>query len=396
MFRVLYVIPSLTTSGETHQLMTLVRRLRLRGVEVHVCVLSVMPPAAVRKLTEMGAVVHECVARGRFSPFHDRRLKKIVAPFRPGIIHCWETPAAFPLCMTARMKKIGAAWGAKIVSTVRRTDPFYDWAGVYPAGLVDADVLAANNTAVRAFYEKIGVAGNWRVVPDGVEPGDFPPQTPETRAAARRELRKTLKLPESAVLVGCVGPIRPEKRWKWAVWSVDSIVRIYPESHLLFLGNDAEIQRRTLVPADGNNGRVFPQRGRLETFARQYERSEIVHFLAERQDVADILPHLDLLWAPQSVFGSSVSLIQAALAGVPIVATETEGIHEILPPGTARFVPPYGETLQIASESSRLLEHSEAATCQTSAARAFALQNLTAEKMADAYLAIYEELTIIN
>lgn len=387
MFRILYIIPSLTTSGETHQLLTLAGRMRLRAAEVHVCSLGAVAPAVKRKLAEMGVFLHTSPLRAGFT-LGDRGLQKIVAQAAPDVIHCWETPAFLSRRVTARVRKI-AGRGVKIVSTIRRMDPFQDWRGIQPTGLAEADALVANNPAVRTFYEKLGVTGNWHTVADGVEPEDFPLLPPEERIAQRQELLKTLRLPESAMMVGCVGPIRPEKRWKWAVWSIDSIVRIYPQSHLLLAGNDADILRRTLIAADGNNGRVFPQRGRLETFARQYERSEIVHFLGDR-DVAEIMPHLGLLWVPQSIFGSSVSIIQGMLSGVPIIATETEGIHAILPPGCASFVPAYGETLQIASCSSRLLEDAELAGRQAAAARAFALEHLTAEKMAEKYEEIYK------
>ena len=388
--RFLYLLPSLLPSGETHQALTLARYVRARGAEVHFGVAAEAAESVKRKWKDEGFFVHCCPWRMYHDPFFFGRLGVILAHVRPDVIHCWETPSASGPELASAVQSIwNRPKNGKIIATIRRMNPYHDWDTARPWNMAYADFIVANNPAVRDFYQAQGVGGNWCIIPDGVSPSDFPEWTPEELSEKRFALLDSLKLPPTAKLVGCVGPIRPEKRWKWAVWSIDSIVRIYPDVHLLFIGNDADATHKTLIPPDGDNGGVFPQRGRLETFARQYERREIVHFLSWRDDVPEILPHLTLFWAPQSIFGSSVSLIQAMFAGVPIITTDVPGIHDLLPPGTALFAPPTGETLRIAGCSHKLLEDVSYAENQAFLAKKHALENLTAEKMGEAYWRIY-------
>ena len=67
-----------------------------------------------------------------------------------------------------------------------------------------------------------------------------------------------------------------------------------------------------------------------------------IHFLGQRDDVAEILGELTLLVHPARQEPLGRVLLESAAAGVPVVATDVGGTREILPPqsGSARLVPP--------------------------------------------------------
>ncbi|MDO4550035.1 MAG: glycosyltransferase [Planctomycetia bacterium] len=391
MLRILYILHSLSPSGEFHQAWTLSKYLKSKNTEIHFCILSGVQKKLAQKFRSENIFLHECTFRSFLDPFFYLRLRKLITTIQPDVIHGWENPS-LTFCQGVNKIK-SCARNAKIIITIRRQDPFHDWTISVPYSRLcsGVNVWVTNNSVTRDYYQTQGIHGDWRVVHDGVCMSEFSSLSAEKIQEKRNSLLTELKLPETAKFVGCIGPIRPEKRWKWAVWSVDSIIRIYPEFHLLFLGNDADIRQKTLLASDGDNGTLFPQRGRLETFARQYERRNIIHFLGNRPDIPEILPCLNLLWVPQSIFGSSVSTIQGMLAGTPIIATKTPGIHEILPEETASFASVNKETLQLASLSSRLLENNDLAQKQAQSAQVYAREKLHAKNMVDAYWKIYTE-----
>jgi glycosyltransferase involved in cell wall biosynthesis len=79
---------------------------------------------------------------------------------------------------------------------------------------------------------------------------------------------------------------------------------------------------RLVVVGDG------PERGSLAELANR-RRVDVV-FLGERDDVPDLLPGLDLFVLSSKWEGEPVALLEAMAAGLPCVATATEGARELL------------------------------------------------------------------
>ncbi len=67
-----------------------------------------------------------------------------------------------------------------------------------------------------------------------------------------------------------------------------------------------------------------------------------------REDLAEILPCLDLVVHPALMEGLGVSLLQAASAGVPIVASRVGGIPEAVRDGENGLLVPPGDSRRAA------------------------------------------------
>ena len=270
-----------------------------------------------------------------------------IREIQPQVVHFWSEA-----CFTGGIPAAQHA-GVRVVATLRHVDP---WRRPNLKTLKALSHVFVNQPGLQKHY-----GHDWPILPDGV-----PEYTP-------RASREALGLPADALLVACVGPLRTWKRWKWAIWSIDSIVRLYPNAHLLFIGD-----------GDSEN-LLFPPRTKLEIFARQYERSDIVHFLGNRPDVREILPHCALFWSPQSVPGAGLAMLEAMAAGVPVVTTEAVWLPENL----AEHVPVSRETLGIAAASHRLLTNPERTAEITRSARQWIAEYHSAEKMVQAYAEVY-------
>ena len=155
------------------------------------------------------------------------------------------------------------------------------------------------------------------VVPSGIDLRRFAGARVD-RLSKRRELG----VPPAALAVGFVGWLLPIKGLSFLVRAMPGILARHPESFLVLVGKgDDEAKLRSLADSLGLNGRVL--------------------FLGWRPDVEEILPCLDLLVLPSLNEGMGRVLVEAMAAGVPIVASHTGGVPDLVWDGqNGLLVPP--------------------------------------------------------
>lgn len=321
------------------------------------CVVSFSPISEIMRKRFPAAV--EMIRRFPKDPFVCGRLLRLCQEWKPDVIHVWNVQT-----MEMGIRCAGVC-GAKTIATLRHIDP---WRKPPRKFFPKMDFLVTHLSAIRQHYESAGCHGNWHIIPDGVEDWGV-----SVRENPLFRVENPVDYPEKPLWVACVGPEKVWKRWKWAIWSIDSIVRLYPNARLWFLGDQHE--KNILDPA-------FL---RLQTFARQYERAEIVKFEGMAENLREILPQCSLFWSPQSVPGGGMAILEAMAAGVPVVTTRTEGIYELVPEELAEFVPVKGETLAIAAASHRILTHRKAMLERVQRAQAWALEQFSADQLRRRY-----------
>ncbi len=154
-----------------------------------------------------------------------------------------------------------------------------------------------------------------QVVPHGIEIGD--PPSPEVR----RRARESLGLSEGDLAVATAGRLEPQKGLTYLVRAFQGVQARVPEARLLVFG-------------DG------PLRGSLEAEVRARGLGERVRFLGWRDNMRALLAGVDLfclasLW---ETFG--YVLLEAMSAEVPIVATDVDGIPEVVGDSTVGLLVP--------------------------------------------------------
>jgi glycosyltransferase involved in cell wall biosynthesis len=158
-------------------------------------------------------------------------------------------------------------------------------------------------TSLRALY---GVdPGRLSVIPNARSSDEFRPPT----AAERAEARAQLGLPTDALVVGGVGSISHEKRLDLAV---DAIARLN-DVHLLVVGDGpgrAEIERHARTALGG--------------------RATLAGVL---DDVTPAYRAIDALLLTSRTEGMPGVMIEAAMSGVPIVATDVGAVRSMFDTG---------------------------------------------------------------
>lgn len=192
-------------------------------------------------------------------------------------------------------------------------------------------------------------------------------RTPERVAGAR----SILGYHPDTVLVGTVARLIPDKGVG---------VLLHALAHLRRWG----LRPQVLVAGDG------PARGDLKALAETLGVSDQVRFLGFVEDIVPFYRAIDVFVLPSLSEGMSLSLIEAMAAGVPVVATRTPGIEEVIAPGMGWLAAP-GDHLALAACLRDLLLRPREAARMAERARTEAHRRFSVEGMVRATQEVYVE-----
>lgn len=176
--------------------------------------------------------------------------------------------------------------------------------------------LLAVSHAVRRYYLAAGLEdGKTRVVYNGVDLARFQPRPPTGY------LHHELGLPSDARLIGTIGQICLRKGQDVLVQAATALAGRVPDAHYLVVGQ-RNSQKQESVEFEA----------RLHRAAGQGPLAGRLHLVGERDDIHRLLSELALLVHPARQEPLGRVLLEAAAAGVAVVATAVGGTDEIFPP----------------------------------------------------------------
>jgi glycosyltransferase involved in cell wall biosynthesis len=362
--RVLHIVPTLVRGGAEKQLTLLACGLPRGEFDVHVAVLTHDGPYR-EELQSHAIPVTTIGKRWKFDPQSFWRLKRFIRELGPDVVHTW--------IFAANSYGRAAAFAAgtrRVVAGERCVDPWKSWHQLaIDRWLAKRTArIVTNSNGVREFYVARGLpADKFTVIPNGIEPPREPTHV------SRVELLRELGLPDSARLIGAVGRLWPQKRYKDLIWAAELLKAGRGNAHFLIMG-------------DG------PQLEELETYCHDVLVDDHVHFLGERNDVPRLLPHLDCFWLGSGYEGQSNALMEAMLAGIPVVATDIAGNRDLVLPEQTGFLVPVGNAGEFARKTHRLLDDRELAGRLGAAGRKRMLDEFSVEKMVTRHAELYREL----
>lgn len=127
----------------------------------------------------------------------------------------------------------------------------------------------------------------------------------------------------------------------------------------------------------------------LEDHVREAKLDNCVHFAGRRSDTAELLACGDLFVFPSLAEGLPNAVLEAAAAGLPIVATAVGGIPEIIENDLNGISVPPGDSQALADASLRLLKDRELSDQFGRAAQATVQAKFGFDKLADALTGLY-------
>ncbi|MBK1695152.1 glycosyl transferase [Chromatium weissei] len=192
-------------------------------------------------------------------------------------------------------------------------------------------------------------------------------------AVDRTVIRARLKVPTDALLVGVIAQLIPRKGHRFLLAALPELLAAHSNLQVRFFGQGAlakELQRQIDAA----------------------ELNQCVQLAGFRDDLAEILPALDLVVHPVLMEGLGVSLLQAASAGVPIVASRVGGIPEAVRDGENGILVPPGEVDALREAILALLANSALRQQFGVNGQALMAREFSIDAMVEGNLAVYREL----
>lgn len=230
-----------------------------------------------------------------------------------------------------------------------------------------ATMVAVSEDLKRFIVEKVGVSSDRiTVLYNGV---DVPPiPVLADIEACRREMN----LQGTDRVVGVVGNLYPVKGHQYLIDAIPEVLKKYPDTSFVFAG-----------------------RGQLETALKQQVNrlglGTRVHFLGLRQDIPRILALLDVFVLPSLSEGLSMAILEAMMAGKPVIVTRVGGNPEIVLEGETGFLVPPKDSPALAASLIALLKNRHLASEFGENGKRRAERQFSLQTMVSSYQALYDE-----
>ena len=281
------------------------------------------------------------------NPFKDAQaLWQLIRLFRqeqPALVHTHTSKAG----VLGRV----AAWIAKVPVIVHTPHghvfyghfgPIRSWLFLQIERVLSAitDRLIALTDAERQDHldRDVGKADRFAVVPSGIDRERF------GRARVQgKQQPDWFGCPPEALVVGSVGWLTDIKGHEYLIEAVAKLKQDFPSLHLVIIGSgdrhDALIQQAELAGL-----------------------RDAVHLLGHRDDIEACLAGMDLFVLPSLNEGMGRALIEAMVAGLPVIASRVGGIPSVISHERTGLLVPPGDAGALAEALRRLLDRPEWAT----------------------------------
>jgi glycosyltransferase involved in cell wall biosynthesis len=120
----------------------------------------------------------------------------------------------------------------------------------------------------------------------------------------------------------------------------------------------------------------------------------LVELLGHRSDMDRLLAHADIAVLPSYHEGVPLFLIEAAAAGLPIVASDIPGCRMVVTPGENGYLVPIKDSKSLASAIEKLLKNKSQRVQMGNQSREIAQAKFSIEKINERYVSFYRTLGI--
>ena len=293
-------------------------------------------------MAEVAPVTVVPTLRRDIRPGHDLAamltLRRVVAQSGADIIHTHSSKAGI-------LGRMAAAGRTRVVHTIHgwgHTPESPGWmsrafVALERTAAKHSDALIAVSADVRdeGLRQGIGDESTYRVIPEVV---DFSPIA-GSFADARREARRRLGLSEEEEVVGWVGRFVPQKDPETLLGALDRVLAARPRARAVLVGDGPlRVEVESQIARQGNAKRVI--------------------FTGVRDDARHLYPAFDVVMHVSRWEGQPLVVQEAIAERVPVVATDAEGVQDLVVEGVTGHVVDPGDIHSVAQATISLLNGS--------------------------------------
>ena len=325
--KVLHVITSLRTGGAERLMVDLLPRLRERGLQVELAVFDGTATDFYSALEAQGIPIHALGmgVRAMHSPCCIPALRRLMRQF--DVIHTHNTPCQFFVAIAS----VGMKQAPKLVTTEhstmnrRRNSFLFRLLDKWMYGRYNKIIGVSDSTTLSLLNYLHGLQQPI-TINNGIAVDAF------HHATAAQDIMEAFRQNKRLVMSAAF-------RFPKDHETIIRALHLLPDDyHLLLAG-------------DGNRRKI------VEEFGAQEQLSQRVHFLGNRNDVANVLKAADVIVMSSRYEGLSLSSLEGLASGRPVVASDVPGLREIV--GNAGILFPQGDAQALAKTILALEEHSK-------------------------------------
>jgi glycosyltransferase involved in cell wall biosynthesis len=332
--RVLYLSTSMGMGGADKLLLTAAQEMRARGHEVLIASLTPLGPMGL-EARSMGIPTESLEMRRGFpDPRGLVRVVHLTRSWRPDVVHSHMIHAN----LMARALRLLVPLPA-LISTIHNIyEGGLAWMAAYRLTnrLVDQMTIVSQAAADRFVTESIIPKELLRVLPNGLDITPFQ----NVPAGARESLRRSMGL---------------DGEFAWLAVGRFEVAKDYPNMLRAF-AKVRQLDDRAVLLLVGQGS----LQGEAESLSRDLGLASTVRFLGVRNDVPELMSAADGYVLSSAWEGMPIVLLEAAAAGLPIVATVAGGNHEVVSDELSGFLVPPRDSDELSRAMLRLMGLPEA------------------------------------
>ncbi len=294
-----------------------------------------------------------------------RALRRELRAVAPDLVHTNSTKMHLMAGAAARLSGLPVIWHMRDLLTEPGARSWLHRA----ARRVRPEVIAISE-AVAAQFE--GLPCRVHLIPNGIPLERFAPGPPPPG------LREEVGVEPGAPVACVVGRLTPWKGHQVLLRAWVKVAERIPEARLLIVGEVAFWEES------------YEQE--LRDLASGLRLDEYVRWLGFREDVPDLLRLSDLLVLPSIDEPFGRVMIEAMGTELPVVATNSGGVPEIVVDGQTGLLVPPGEAEPLGEAVAELLMHPARAQEMGAAGRRRALEKFDVRRVAEQVGRVYEEI----
>jgi glycosyltransferase involved in cell wall biosynthesis len=370
--RLLFLMEQLILGGAERRFYRIARDLPRDRFDIRIGILRT-GGALYDEFARLGVPIVEFSRRSRYDLSPSQRLARYCVQERIDVVHAmlWlsSTFAAW-----AQPSMPGTAVIGSTVQDVYRTERFGRWRALSDRLVAHRlSTMVVNTPKLRDFLVRYGYpAKRITVIPNGI---DIPDLAGE--AALRQALHAQWGIAPDASCIGILAMLRPEKDHSTFLRAAEIVHQSLPGAHFIIAG-------------DG------PERERLEQMADAMALRDCVTFIGQVSGPAAAIPGWDVSVLSSRHEGMPNVVLEAMAWARPVVATDIQGVTDMVTDGVTGYVVPVADAAAMARQILALLAAPNVAMQMGQAGRERVLARWSVDRMVAEYQALYEASVVAS
>jgi glycosyltransferase involved in cell wall biosynthesis len=324
--KILYVITSLGIGGAEKLLLSYLKGFDHSKYEFYVCSLREKPDDLTQEISKFAEVINLKV-KNRFNPFIILQISKLIREISPDIIHThlFQSRVYGSMAHLFNRNSLLITQKHSVVNPGKHNIfIFFEMISI----LMNKGVIAISESVKNSLikYEFIPEHKIF-VIPNCIDYQTFASNSNPRSLKAKQE-----------IVIGTVGRLEKIKGIEYLLLAMTIILTKFPNAILEIIGDGSQFNK-------------------LKEIAENLGISKSVKFLGKFVNVIPFYKRMDIFVLPSLLEGFGIVILEAMAMGLPIVATNVDGIKEVVVNGESGILVPPKNPKAIAEAITYLIEH---------------------------------------